>query len=131
MVLVLKHIWVGLWTVLGALWCLVNGAKFVCVQGEEKALAFVNPGGLIKWYFGKARFAAMTMGATIVYGSDLYFQNRRIVEHELQHVRQGFKFGLIWPAVYYGASLVALANGKQAYYDNAFEVEARQVSEKK
>lgn len=126
--LILKHIWVGLWTILGAIWFLMNGSKYAGIIGEEKALAFVSPSGLIKMTMDKGQFTAMTTGAAIVFKNIEGLQNRLLVKHELHHVKQGFKFGLVWPVVYYCASISAWLLGKDAYWDNYFEIEARAVA---
>ena len=44
--------------------------------------------------------------------------------HELVHVRQALRWGILFPVLYLGASLWAVLCGRDAYYGNAFEQEA-------
>ena len=45
-------------------------------------------------------------------------------EHELVHVRQYERWGPVFLPAYFLSSLIAWAQGKNPYYDNAFEREA-------
>ncbi|HTN65141.1 MAG TPA: signal peptide prediction [Burkholderiaceae bacterium] len=49
----------------------------------------------------------------------------RLLRHELQHVRQAARWGLLFPLAYLAASAWALLRGRDAYWHNAFEVAAR------
>ena len=73
--------------------------------------------------FGSA--AAITLGHLVVGISPYYLHRTRI--HERVHVQQFERWGFFFPLVYFGAGLWALARGKRFYYDNPFEVEARQA----
>ena len=53
--------------------------------------------------------------------------NRRILRHELEHVRQAACWGIAFPLAYLIASGWALARGRGAYWDNWFEVAARRA----
>jgi hypothetical protein len=44
--------------------------------------------------------------------------------HELVHVRQALRWGILFPVLYLGASLWAVLRGRDAYYGNPFEQEA-------
>lgn len=50
------------------------------------------------------------------------------LHHELVHVRQYERFGVLLLPAYVLASLAALMGGGHAYRDNRFEVEARRLS---
>lgn len=50
--------------------------------------------------------------------------------HEVQHVRQWRKNGLMYIPRYFAASKAASKAGKDRYLDNKFEAEAREVAEK-
>jgi hypothetical protein len=50
--------------------------------------------------------------------------------HELEHVRQWRKYGLGYVPRYFAASNAAVKAGKDRYWDNEFEVEARAAAEK-
>lgn len=45
--------------------------------------------------------------------------------HELEHVRQWGRHGLLFPLIYLAASAAALRAGKRWYVDNRFEIAAR------
>jgi hypothetical protein len=45
--------------------------------------------------------------------------------HELAHVKQWRRHGLLYPLLYWRASQAAQARGLDRYHDNEFEVEAR------
>ncbi len=49
--------------------------------------------------------------------------------HEVQHVRQWRKNGLMYIPRYFAASSAAVKAGGDRYLDNAFEVEARAAAE--
>jgi len=49
----------------------------------------------------------------------------RLLRHELEHVRQAARWGLLFPLAYLAASAWALLHGRDAYWHNAFEVAAR------
>ena len=50
--------------------------------------------------------------------------------HEVQHVRQWRREGLSYIPRYFAASNAAVKAGKDRYWDNDFEVEARAAAEK-
>jgi hypothetical protein len=47
------------------------------------------------------------------------------LEHELEHVRQWARHGVMFPLSYLAASVRARMSGKRWYHDNRFEEEAR------
>lgn len=71
------------------------------------------------------RWLAITIGRTI-------FAWRRLtdveLEHELEHVRQWARHGILFPFVYLAESLRARRAGKRWYADNRFEAEARKAA---
>lgn len=68
------------------------------------------------------RFRAITFGHVVLSVDEL---DETTLEHELVHVRQYERWGLLlWPA-YAGASLLAKLRGGAAYWDNHFERQAR------
>ena len=52
----------------------------------------------------------------------------RHLSHEHVHVRQFERWGLLFPILYVLASFRALLTGKRFYWDNVFEIEARNKS---
>jgi hypothetical protein len=53
----------------------------------------------------------------------------RELEHELEHVRQWARHGIVFPIAYALASLQARRAGKRWYHDNRFEIEARAAAD--
>jgi hypothetical protein len=68
---------------------------------------------------------AITIGRTIFAWRALGDEE---LEHELEHVRQWHRHGLLFPLTYFGASLRARRSGKHWYQDNSFEAEARSAA---
>ena len=68
---------------------------------------------------------AITIGGSIFAWRELRTDE---LEHELEHVRQWRRHGVLFPMRYLGASLGAKRAGKRWYHDNRFEVEARGAS---
>lgn len=66
--------------------------------------------------------AAITLGHVVLGASPGELEVSRA--HERIHVRQYERWGLLFPLMYVGSSLLALALGRHAYGDNAFEREA-------
>ncbi|MFI5258134.1 MAG: hypothetical protein ACHQ01_00770 [Candidatus Limnocylindrales bacterium] len=48
-----------------------------------------------------------------------------ILAHEFEHIRQWERFGPFYLTLYFGASAAALLRGRRAYWDNDFEIAAR------
>jgi hypothetical protein len=72
------------------------------------------------------RFEAITLGHVILgrnHGTLNRYRN-----HEHVHVRQYERWGLLFPVLYVLASFKALLTGKRFYWDNVFEIEARNKS---
>ena len=70
---------------------------------------------------------AITIGPLIFSWRPL---NQVELAHELQHVRQWRKNGLMYVPRYLASSSAAAKAGKDRYLDNEFEVEARSAAEK-
>lgn len=73
--------------------------------------------------FISSRFEAITIGHVILgrnHGTLTRFRS-----HEHVHVRQYERWGLLFPILYVLASFKALLMGKKFYWDNVFEIEAR------
>jgi hypothetical protein len=67
--------------------------------------------------------AAITLGHVILARSDHEAARWRMHEHA--HVRQYERWGMVFPFAYAAASLFAWSRGRDMYWDNGFEVEAR------
>ena len=68
---------------------------------------------------------AMAIGHVVI--ADRSSLTRRILTHELAHVRQAACWGILFPFVYLAASAWALLCGQDAYWNNVFEIAARKA----
>jgi hypothetical protein len=71
------------------------------------------------------RHRAMTLGHVVLCIDDL---DEETLAHELVHVAQWERWGIAFLPAYLVASLMARLRGGHYYRDNAFEVQARQIS---
>jgi len=71
-------------------------------------------------------YRAITLGHVVLGVDEL---DERTLRHELAHVRQYERWGILFPPVYFGVSVVAVARGRHYYRDNVFEVQARREAE--
>ena len=127
-------LWLGLiWalplTVFGALPAIaitLRGGRCRRVDGAQPAWLIEGP--LADWLLERhpvGAVNAMAIGHLIVAQHNA--ATRRIVRHELEHVRKAARWGLFFPLVYLLASAWAALRGGRAYWDNYFEVAARQA----
>jgi hypothetical protein len=72
------------------------------------------------------RYRAITFGHVVLAVNEL---DERTLRHELAHVRQYERWGLLFPPVYLGACAAAMARGGHYYRDNVFEVAARSTAD--
>ena len=72
------------------------------------------------------RFRAIALGHVIVAVSRQELEQLRA--HELIHVRQYERWGIAFFVAYAASSVWQLLNGRSAYWDNRFEVQARVLS---
>ncbi len=73
-----------------------------------------------------SRFEVITLGHVILGRNHGTLSRYR--SHEHVHVRQYERWGLLFPVLYVLASFRALLTGKRFYWDNVFELEARNKS---
>ena len=71
-------------------------------------------------------FNAITLGHLIAAVSAAELQ--RLSRHERAHVAQYERWGLLFFVAYPAASLWQWVHGRRAYFDNGFEVQAREVA---
>ena len=72
-------------------------------------------------------FVAITFGHVVI-GVDRPTLHR-VRCHEHAHVRQYERWGAFFFFLYLGSSLIELIRGRDPYFDNCFEVEARALAE--
>jgi hypothetical protein len=80
-------------------------------------------------YRSRLPFNAITFGHVIL-GTDRQTLER-LRAHEQVHVRQYERWGIFFFLAYPASSLLQWLRGKQPYWDNHFEIEARAESERK
>lgn len=68
--------------------------------------------------------AAQTWGRIIL----LKYYDERLLSHEKVHVEQWKKLGFLFPLAYVLNSIIQIIKGKHPYFDNKYEVEARNKS---
>ena len=68
---------------------------------------------------------AMAIGHVVI--ADRTAHSRRLLAHELAHVAQAARWGILFPLAYLGASVWARLRGGDLYWDNVFEVAARKA----
>ena len=85
-------------------------------------------GGLIGWLLSATPVDAMaiTLGHTVLARNDVALEITR--EHERVHVRQYERWGPVFLPAYVFCSAILYWQGRDAYRENPFEVEAYRVS---
>jgi hypothetical protein len=105
---------------LGAVACLTGGRAVL----QRRILEF--HGGWLRWLLARAPIsggaAAITLGHTVLGRTRADLDRCR--DHELVHVAQYERWGPFFIPAYFGWSVVLWWQGRRAYLDNPFEVEA-------
>lgn len=120
---VLGHFWCFPMTLVGVLVAYAGGGRFL-THDSDGVLYFEGSRGLLKRFFDLG-YGGFCIGGVIVFRHPHYLANTRLVRHEKRHFRQFQVLGCLMPLAYGAASLVALARGGEAYWDNWFEEDAR------
>jgi hypothetical protein len=119
-----KLAWAGPWTLLGILVGLVGMATGGGVQRVGRVLEF--HGGWLAWLLTRAPIAggatALTLGHSVLARSAPDLDRTR--DHELVHVAQYERWGLLFVPAYLGWSAWLWLRGRDPYWDNPFEREA-------
>lgn len=123
--LVIGHLWALPITALGYLQALVGGARFVGFTRLGVAMFASGRRGAIGLFFGLLPVSAYTWGAVVVFARPDLATHERLLRHELEHTRQAFCWGPLFPLAYVLASLIAGIRTGRWYADNAFERQAR------
>ena len=124
------YAWAGPWTLLVLVFFVAPLALFRSrvrvVAGVVEATGGPLPRILAGLLPGLS-VAAITLGHVVLARSDGEAERWRA--HERVHVAQWARWGLLFPLVYLGASLVARLRGRDPYLDNPFEREAFERTE--
>jgi len=96
------------------------------IRGDTIALLVCGPLGdrmLDRHPFGA--MSAMALGHIVI--AERHGVSARILIHELEHVRQAARWGIIFPFAYLASSAWAALRGRDAYWHNRFEIAARKA----
>ena len=105
-----------------AAWWLAGG-RLAVVQGVLEAS--LGPSRRARPRRLRLPFAAITLGHVVIAANAADLQ--RLRAHEQVHVRQCERWGPLFLPAYLGSSLWQWLCGRDAYWDNRFEVEARRA----
>ena len=119
-----RYLWAAPCTAVGmcvAAPLLISGAKSRVVDGVvEVSVCARKP---LVPLVGALPFCAITFGHVVFAGNEA--EHDRLRAHERTHVRQYERWGAFFLLAYPAASLWQLLRGRRPYFDNGFEVEAR------
>jgi len=94
------------------------------VRNTTQALLICGPlGDFLLAHHPFGRMTAMAIGHVVL--CEQKGLSRRILTHELEHVRQAMRWGILFPFAYIASSVWAKLRGRDAYWHNAFEIAAR------
>lgn len=93
----------------------------------HRGAVFFNAGPGLRWFFRARGVWAFTWGGAIFLRYPSWAGTRGLITHEFEHFRQARIFGVLFPLAYGFASLIALAQRRDPYRDNYFEVQAQKV----
>jgi hypothetical protein len=120
----LTVLWAGPWTLLGLLLGALAVASGGRMQRAGRVLEF--HGGWLRWMLGRVPIAggaaAMTLGHCVIARSAADLERCR--RHELVHVAQYERWGLLFVPAYFACSAWMWLRGYDPYLDNPFEAEA-------
>src|SRR5262249_41718809 len=129
MLLVLRLLWALPWTLLGLLFGLAALATGGGCQRVGRVLEFHY--GLLHWLLKRVPIfrgaAAMTLGNIVIARTKADLDRSR--RHELVHVAQYERWGLLMVPAYLACSAWLWLRGYDAYFDNPFEAEAYRCEE--
>lgn len=94
------------------------------VRGHTVALLVRGP--FADRMLGRHPFGAMTamaLGHVVI--AEQQGLSARVLTHELAHVRQAARWGIVFPFAYLASSAWAAIRGRDAYWHNRFEIAAR------
>lgn len=133
--------WTG--SILGILWALpltlfglLVALPVVLFRGHMQlvrghAVALLVRGRLADFLLRNHPFGAMNamaLGHVVVATHD--GMSARVLIHELVHVKQAARWGILFPFAYLASSIWALLRGKNAYWHNRFEIAARKAEKR-
>ncbi|QCB48845.1 hypothetical protein E5678_20285 [Hydrogenophaga sp. PAMC20947] len=118
--------WASPYSLLGLLLCALGwlvGARMRRVNGVLEA-TMPSSAGVGGWR-QCLLFSAITLGHVVIATNDRELE--RLRAHERVHVRQYERWGPLFVPAYLLSSLALWLRGRDPYWDNPFEVEARRL----
>ncbi|WP_019139548.1 hypothetical protein [Noviherbaspirillum massiliense] len=130
--------WIG--TILGIVWAspltvlgLLMALPVVLIRGQMQlvrhpTIAILVRGPFADQLLSRHPFGAMTamaLGHVVI--AEQQGLSSRVLIHELAHVRQAARWGIIFPFAYIASSAWAGIRGRDAYWHNKFEIDAREA----
>jgi hypothetical protein len=114
------------------LWCWVRGQHGsrdaqmgVYPHGRARLLVWHAHGASVAWWLKRYPFIqveALCIGCVVLAIDEVALQ--RCWVHEMVHVKQAMRWGLLFPLLYFASSAWARLRGRDAYRDNVFEQQA-------
>lgn len=117
-----RYLWVAPATLLGLIAAL---ASFSIPHRSGGVALCRTDRGFARWFLLKRGYSAITLGHVVLVTSAA---SPDILSHELVHVRQVEKWGPLFLPAYLGAMVLVRLRGGNPYWDNPFEVEAREAA---
>jgi hypothetical protein len=120
-----------LWALPLTVWGIVPGLIVWACKGKAHIVDHTLEihGPLAHWLLSQPwlSFLALTIGHIVIARDDDCCARTRTHEHT--HVRQGERWGPLFPFAYTGAGLYCMLRGGRFYWDNPFEIAARQAAQ--
>jgi hypothetical protein len=130
--MLLGLLWALPLTLLGLLLALpivISGGRIYIVLNPIPALLIRGPFAdyvLQRHPFGA--MSAMAIGHIVIAAK--HGLTKETITHELVHVQQAARWGILFPFVYVASSVWAALHGKDAYWYNVFEIAARKAEKR-
>jgi hypothetical protein len=123
-----RYLWPLPFSLLAALALILVVPLSVSFARRDGALQAYGPGAalLLRIVVPWMAASGLTIGHVLIYRNQA--DARTLHAHEIVHVRQWERWGLLFPLAYGVASVRAAMAGGHYYRDNVFEVEARQIA---
>ena len=122
MIFLLGYAWALPTTLIGATVALFTLSK---PYGIRDGAILCKAGGLMRWFFQTRGFGGQCLGGFVFIRAD-HIGKEPLLRHELVHFAQARKWGPPFLLAYGLASLWMKLTKRDAYWDNPFEVEARE-----
>lgn len=119
----LRYLWASPCTFIGGIFAVL----LIALGGQWRSVSGIIEVALPAWANAlRWRFSAITFGH-IVLGVSMS-QLEQLRPHELVHVQQYERWGIGFFLAYPLSSLAQLLRGRHPYWDNYFEIQAREIS---